>query len=496
MSTNRPVRIGFFVGPSISAAEVLAECACLNVHVRLWPPVQQGDLLRLLHELPDVVGIIDGSFHQVPAVLHKEILLALEKGARVIGAASIGALRAAELDGFGMEGIGEVYRWYKEGHIDGDDEVAVLHATQEEGYRVLTEPLVNVRYCLKQARRARIVSARTASLLLAQAKRLHYSRRTYPSILKAVQSRVEKDELTSFLKFCQGRAVDLKRADALALVRTVAARVRGEQPWPPRTAFQVQRTKYLHLHERDYVGRTANERQIADAVVLAFHRLFSRSFPELFLRVGLRCLAVDEAHQRGLTTDRERLAQDFYQRMNLKNARDREVWLCDRCLSEEELLAFLTDCEFEAQVLATYRQLPSGAGGDSDSRARLLEDVSARIGLTPRELTEPPFMQPGVVWEAPLIREMKMRGDFRPALQRAAQILDHDATLFQDNPELRVIHEALAGHAREHLEHWCADHWGVAVEELDSALRSRGFLCYEEFLDVARRAYVYAKYQT
>ena len=44
---------------------------------------------------------------------HREILAAVRKGVRVVGASSMGALRAAEMDTLGMTGIGEVYRMYK-----------------------------------------------------------------------------------------------------------------------------------------------------------------------------------------------------------------------------------------------------------------------------------------------------------------------------------------------------------------------------------------------
>src|SRR5215208_3137160 len=94
----------------------------------MLPPVQQGDLLRIAELAPTYVCIVDGAFFHVPSVTHKEILLTLERGVGVLGAASLGALRAAELDGFGMEGTGAIYRLYKSGKIDGDDEVAVLHA--------------------------------------------------------------------------------------------------------------------------------------------------------------------------------------------------------------------------------------------------------------------------------------------------------------------------------------------------------------------------------
>ena len=110
MKLEHPQRVCVFIGPTMCADDVLAAFAGLDVELLVLPPVQQGDLLRLLDDLPNVIAIIDGYFFQVPSVLHKEILLAMERGARVLGAASMGALRAAELDVFGMEGVGEIYR--------------------------------------------------------------------------------------------------------------------------------------------------------------------------------------------------------------------------------------------------------------------------------------------------------------------------------------------------------------------------------------------------
>ena len=57
-------------------------------------------------ERPVAIGLIDGYFERVPSVSHKEILWAMSQGIVVIGAASMGALRAAELAPFGMLGVG------------------------------------------------------------------------------------------------------------------------------------------------------------------------------------------------------------------------------------------------------------------------------------------------------------------------------------------------------------------------------------------------------
>ena len=79
------------------------------------------------------------------AVWHKEILLALERGIEVWGAASMGALRAAELAPFGMRGVGAIYRAFARGALVADDEVAVAHLPAAQGYRAVSDALVNLR---------------------------------------------------------------------------------------------------------------------------------------------------------------------------------------------------------------------------------------------------------------------------------------------------------------------------------------------------------------
>src|SRR4051812_32650349 len=118
-----------FLGPSLPASE-----ASQVLEATYLPPVQQGDILRLLERKPKFIGIIDGYFETVPAVWHKEILFAMSSGVHVFGAASMGALRAAELHPFGMVGVGTIFEWYRDGMVSGDDEVAIRHGPAELGY--------------------------------------------------------------------------------------------------------------------------------------------------------------------------------------------------------------------------------------------------------------------------------------------------------------------------------------------------------------------------
>jgi len=114
------------------------------------PPIRREDLISAIALKPKVIGIIDGLFFQNAAVGHREILSALRAGIRVIGASSMGALRAAELESFGMEGIGEVFSRYRTGSIESDDEVALICDPVSD--IALSEALVNIRITLADAR--------------------------------------------------------------------------------------------------------------------------------------------------------------------------------------------------------------------------------------------------------------------------------------------------------------------------------------------------------
>ena len=73
----------------------------LNADYR-GPEVGRDDIIKALKDKPDIIGIIDGVFHQQPAVSHKELLKALNSGITIVGGASMGALLVSELDDFGM----------------------------------------------------------------------------------------------------------------------------------------------------------------------------------------------------------------------------------------------------------------------------------------------------------------------------------------------------------------------------------------------------------
>ncbi|MGW2748121.1 TfuA-like protein [Streptomyces sp. NPDC001450] len=208
----------------------------------------------------DTVVIIDGVYHQSPAVRHKEIIWTLGRGVRVIGAASIGALRAAELADCGMLGVGSVWYDYTTGLLDGDDEVAVAQSTNGD-LRACTWPLVRVRQVVGKATHKGVIDAAEADRLIGALADVHYAHRSIDAVMQISR----REELAGFADWLAGELAadehfgDVKREDALdalglarEMAKTPAEPVEG-LTWSTRcyrqwaNAFAAQDTEHGRL---------------------------------------------------------------------------------------------------------------------------------------------------------------------------------------------------------------------------------------------------------
>ena len=223
-----------FLGPSLS--QTRAEEILPAVYL---PPAKRGDVVSAIHTYqPEAVILIDGYFEQAPSVWHKELLWALDQGVRLYGAASMGALRAAELTQFGMVGVGRIFEAYMSGHFapfhdpfGDDDEVAVVHGPAEIGYPS-SDAMVDIRATLAAAASAGIIVDSEMQRVAAAAKKLFYKRRMWKDVLEAGQA---SDALRTWLPT---NRVWQKRIDAEHLLKHV--RDGGDDK--PRPVFHFERT--------------------------------------------------------------------------------------------------------------------------------------------------------------------------------------------------------------------------------------------------------------
>lgn len=224
-----------FCGPSLTAEQGRPHLDAIYL-----PPVAQGDVIRVIARKPTAIGIIDGFFHNVPAVWHKEILAALQQGIPVWGSASMGALRAAELHPFGMVGVGAVFQAYRDGIIEDDDEVAVTHGPGELGYLALSEAMVNIRCTMADAQQQGVLSERSRIVLERAAKTLPYQERTYDRILKAASvAGLDRRDVEVVRAWLPSGRRDLKREDAIRMLQVMRERlVAGAPRVAPKFHFE------------------------------------------------------------------------------------------------------------------------------------------------------------------------------------------------------------------------------------------------------------------
>jgi hypothetical protein len=343
-----------FTGPTISAEDALQE-----LEATYLPPVSQGDVYRVAVRKPQAIGIIDGYFDRVPAVWHKEILWAMSKGIHVFGAASMGALRAAELAEFGMVGIGTIFEGFRDGLLEDDDEVAVVHAPREYGFRVLSDAMVNIRQTLQRACGDGVISEATRESLVGIAKGLFYPERLFSVILRiAREQNLSPAELSALEAWLPKGRVDQKREDAVAMLRHIRTYFE-----PTKTGKEVQFSfEHTQLWERlcQSAGSSGVDAgPILSETLLEELRIRGRPYFESIHASLLRRLLIEHARRTGIVLSDDDISQaiESIRRTNrLLEPDDVQVWMDANELDIERFYHLVEDEAFLRRVTSLISQ--------------------------------------------------------------------------------------------------------------------------------------------
>ncbi len=336
-----------FAGPTL-AVQAIREIVDADVS----GPARFGDVYRAVMQGRDAIAIIDGYFERVPAVWHKEILWAMSEGIHVFGASSMGALRAAELEAFGMVGVGAIYEAYRDGTLEDDDEVAVAHAPAESEFRLLSDALVNIRATLRAATKAKVISRATETALLEVAKGQFYAERSYASLLGQAAARgVDAGEVGALGDWLPIGKVDQKREDAIALV-THLRKWAAVHPPRKQVSFRFEPTDSWHEATRMALAEGASDLgpTPAEDARLEEELKLAGAYEGAVDGAAARGLALELAMRAGAHPDAavvQRACSEFRFRHGLRGRDDFERWRTSQHLEDDESRRFF---ETEARL--------------------------------------------------------------------------------------------------------------------------------------------------
>jgi len=325
-----------FLGPSLDKDKAID---ILDAHY--LPPVKMGDVYAAVQRKPRAIVIIDGLFEQTPAVWHKEILYAIDQGVKVYGGASMGALRATELQAFGMRGIGRIFSAYNSGELEDDDEVAITHSFSDGIYNCRSEAMVNIRFAIQQATKEGVISEATGVRLTSIGKAMFYPDRSWQGLLSyAKKESIDPHELEKFNAFLDTQQPDQKRDDAIQVLQEVGREMADISPIKKTNDFVFEHTVFWE-YLVTYCARASasGDHQASNDRVRNHVRLTFADRDSVRQRALLLFLVSEEARRIGLKITDDRAAlQSFRYKRGLLSQGELLAWLKQKQMTQEQCL--------------------------------------------------------------------------------------------------------------------------------------------------------------
>ncbi len=401
--------ICIFTGPTLPLAE-----AAKILDAEYLPPAAIGDVYRAAQKRPWAIGIIDGFFESTPSVWHKEVLWAMAQGIHVFGASSMGALRAAELAAFGMVGVGAIFEAYRDGVIEDDDEVAVVHGPPELGYVQLSEAMVNIRATVKKATAADVISPATAAALIEIAKSLYYKKRSYDRLLADASVRqLPSNELARLMAWLPKNLVNQKRLDAIAMLQAIKE-THAAAVAPKPASYVFEHTILWDAVERQFGAGGAED--LAVTVASPRNGIFDelRLDPSLYERLrrdatvrALSRLAADDEGVEPTMLELQKATRRFRKRMGFQSAAELESWLRARDLSRDQFMRLMGDEARRLRLDTAHAAAIDDALADelalADAHARLQSRADEKHAVLGTRGVEQPTLEDAGLSEAEMI---------------------------------------------------------------------------------------------
>jgi hypothetical protein len=368
------VKVTVFLGPSMDRTEA----AAILPEAVFRPPAAQGDLLSSFRQdRPQIVALIDGTFHQNLSVWHTELCFLLSRGVAVYGSSSMGALRAVETERFGTIGVGQIFEWYRDGLIIADDEVALVHGPEEMAFCPLSVPLVNVRASLDQALALGWIDAGIRDRVIEIVRDIHYPQRQIDLILRRCEALLGSGAYAGVQRALTVGYIDIKQQDARELLKTIRKHIDEGTNCNTASSFQFNSSGgFDGLYNIERKVRHADVELPLQEVAEHF-ALHSTEFEEIRASSLHRAICLFFASLVGVVVSRQEIEVErerFARSRSLDNPEVLGAWLKDNDLSSDDFEGFI----HEEALCSRLRKWVLGISQFDRGAKQLLDELRRR----------------------------------------------------------------------------------------------------------------------
>ena len=231
------MKIRIFSGLSLSKDQALE----IIPTAEFYQPVRKGDIEQSIRDQVHCCILIDGVFLRGPSVTPGEIHDALNVGMRVYGCSSMGAMRAAELEDYGMIGVGKIFEEIKSKPYFRDDYLGQTFS--ESGLDTFSIPFIDLRLSCEMLLDMGRLSKDQYDIITFEFESLHFSNRCIPELFQVLKRKHGKDaKVVQVVQKLPELFKSTKEADALMTLEQVKEDLEVINAW------NVQKLSSLSLN--------------------------------------------------------------------------------------------------------------------------------------------------------------------------------------------------------------------------------------------------------
>ncbi len=314
-----------FTGPTLSWEAVRQFPGAMPL-----PPAAQGDVqLAVQTHRPKALLLVDGlEFGRGAVAWHKELLYALEQGVRVYGAGALGAQYAVDLEAYGMVGLGEVFRLYRERRIEAVDDVAAAYEQHGEIFERNSISMINLHATCVRAEAAQVANTDTLQAILAAAETIPFGQRTLSRLRQATASRgLPEGAFDAFAAFCTEHFHDLQQEDALEALRNITSSTPPAPNSAAPYAFSKSVVSQMALERERLVDIDGTSCRISEIVSHA--ALHQPGFSAVCTHALHRSLVLLLAEEMRVVPNADEIAEEkirFWRRLRLTTKEAQLAW--------------------------------------------------------------------------------------------------------------------------------------------------------------------------